>query len=230
MTKPNGGIAAIFAALLLAVLTAAPGNSAAIERRSDGGVIALDISDGPDAGSSVELTFDEPVAPAALEREIEQIYGPVTLSVTADGEATAVPQTPRRRAAPVTSARTNFGTSYINCDSFHRAADSNVIYTVQRPCGSQRAPWSLRLAPTMQAFCVAPVQELGMQYVTDGGPLAVNASHSVPCNYTLHGTFFGVGVGKSTNWYDQVAFRHTIGPGGNALIEVYGTHRWLSKA
>lgn len=196
-------------------------------------------------GARVQISFDEPQDVADVERELEKGYGDLDLAVESSGVATAVaspassaftakPRISWSRGRPSSNASKNargdFGNTIIHCNSSYRFADGNAIYNIQRQCGVRTAPWGLRLTPYWVANCVGEVAEGGLRYSTNGNPVQQNGPHSEWCGYQFHGTFWNVGAGDASNYYDQLYFRHSIGPGGYVNIEVYGTHRWRSNA
>lgn len=118
----------------------------------------------------------------------------------------------------------------IFCNIGYTFGDSNGSFSLQRRCGSNKAPWGFKLAPSLQSICInGTVNEPGMRWVRNGQAQSMMAPHTgVYCNYQFHGTFT-VSKGDFVSYNDSVKFRHNLGSGGNATVNFGGYVRFRGE-
>lgn len=110
------------------------------------------------------------------------------------------------------------------CNNTYRWSDSNGTFTLQHSCTGTTAPWGFKIAGSLQPFVAGPITETGMTWVRNGVTQPRMAPHVVSDpNYQFHGTFSGSPNGTKIGYDDHFRFRHSIGPGGNADIRIWGT-------
>lgn len=202
---------------------------------------------------SLVLEFDSPMTMSSAQVEVLELVGPADLTLQ-DRQLTVVPlqqplvtqeelvevggtiapseETVATDTAGETSETATLypvegeGGSYksIFCNIGYSFGDGNGTYSVQRRCGSDKAPWGYKMSPALRRICVHwTVYESGMRWVRNGVRMSQMSPHGpVPCDYHFHGTYT-VNRGAKVTYDDSISFRHNMGPGGNATINLSGS-------
>lgn len=226
--------------LALSVVVCAPalGEESTIE------IIRVEATSGD---STASYRLDAPMSRSAAEAAVTGMVGPATFTVDTNA-LTAVPQEDHS-SVEVTKVPSGYrgtdededGTGstmalapeyfQVYCDEFYSFRDENAQFTIQRGCGLNRAPWSIRLAEDVQAICVTgTVNEAGLKWTLNGVSKPQQAPHAgVTCGYIFHGRFSGVSRGDGVTYTDTIKFRHNLGPGGTATVTVYGKLRFRGR-
>ena len=141
------------------------------------------------------------------------------------------------RESEQSSAAAGAANSAIYCNHHYKFNDSQGRFDVQRRCGGTTAPWGYRLSGSVRAIAAGPVSETGMDYTLDGVQQLRQAPHpDEPAGYRFHGTFRGNRGGKVLKggsvlkFDDTFRFRHNVGPGGNAVLNIFGRLAFKARA
>jgi hypothetical protein len=185
--------------------------------------------------SDLTLTFESMTPVADIESDLAPMIEPGTTAehgdeARAEGntESTAPIEAPSDHGAANTAdARqvvlANPEGATIRCDSYYQFPDENGVYTIQRACRSQSAPWGYRLSAYVQSIVVGNVHELGMDWWREGVKQPRNAPHTVGPSYIFHGTYTPVAQGIDIRYNDVFQFRHNVGPGGEGSVSTWGS-------
>ena len=111
------------------------------------------------------------------------------------------------------------------CNKVLTVNDGNATFTYQHKYGTGRtSPWSIKLSPYIREIAGGNlVTEVGMSWRVSGkGAMPRQAGHREPASYLFHGTFNPVVTGTKFGYWDHFSFRHNLGSGGTATLDVEG--------
>lgn len=76
--------------------------------------------------------------------------------------------------------------------------------------------------PKIVKICASDAAESGMKWTKNGTQMPMNSPHVEWCGYVFHGTYNPVGKDDKVTYSDSWTFRHNLGQGGTAVIEIWG--------
>lgn len=172
----------------------------AIEPSDDVSEISIDSVSADSLKSTLELSFDAPIA----QPEADQIRQ----------QMTSEPPVQRAQVADRLACQTHLDRS-----------DSNGSWTLQYQCLEDYGilNWGFRLSPTNQATVVGSVTEDGLRWWRNSVEQPKNSPHVVPADYLFHGSMRPVYNGDVVDYQDYLTWRHNIGPGGTAAVTFAGS-------
>lgn len=225
-----------FVAVVIATLSSTllvPAVATAEDRATvDRVVLGGPSQSGGTPSSSLALEFDTPAGAKAVERDLETAFGPLE-DVDVDGDtlrarlrATKIPTSTLTSA----NARTP-GYHAIHCNSSYSFSDADGRFSVQRRCGSTLVPWGYKFSATLQSICVDyTVDETGLRWWRNGARQTNQSPHNNRgCGYQFHGTLNPVPIGSLVRYADDYSFRHSVGGGGNAALNINGKLEFLGS-
>lgn len=193
-------------------------------------------------GRSIELTFDDPLTVPEAEQALTTTFG-ISAShldgdvlVGDDDQQGEDEQVAMRSSTTSLASRKSGGQGVvvvgdgdgspapIYCDEGNAWSDADGTFSLQRACGSDKAPWTFYLSAGLQSICVDGTYiERGMKWVLNGVTKPMQAAHlaGTVCYYKFHGTFT-VSKGDLMSYNDVVSFHHNVGSGGTATLTIYG--------
>jgi len=187
--------------------------------------IVLSSTEYSQASSLLSLTFDQSLdsdeamgiaSRFAIRESLEQEGSVVVGALEAEAIGGAVAKERRSLNAGPSGAQ-------LQCDRAYLWSDTNGTFSLQRKCGTSKAPWGWRLSAALRPAVVGNLNESGLTWTRNGTAMPSMAGHVVPPDYQFHGTFNPAKAGNSISYSDYVRFRHNIGGGGNATIHLFGS-------
>lgn len=190
-----------------------------------------------DRASVLTLQFDGQVDRTQVESELRDLFPLIDFEDDEQMVLANVPATPAVTIISIpfgpayvepdpepSEVATDGGQGYarIHCNRYYPFSDAFGTYTIQRGCTESAAPWGYRFSSETRSTCVSQVKERGMKWTRNSVDQPMNSPHLVPCNYTFHGTYNPVIRRDLVTYNDSFSYRHNIGPGGNAVLDISG--------
>jgi hypothetical protein len=115
------------------------------------------------------------------------------------------------------------GYERLPCNSSKTFGDAYGTYSVQKACGKSTAPWGWKMTSAWQSHVVGTVSESGMAWTRNGKTQSQQSPHPNHArDYQFHGTYNPVNGNDNVKYSDHFSFRHNIGSGGTAKINIAG--------